>query len=77
MADAKPLKRRLREAVTAGHLDAGTAEAGLAAGILSASEAQILREAAVATQEVIAVDDFAAEDLAVLHRSGPPRVVAA
>lgn len=77
VAEAKPLKRRLRDAIAAGHLGAETADAGLAAGILSASEAQLLREAATAVQEVIAVDDFAAEEMAALRRNGPQRVVAA
>jgi acyl-CoA dehydrogenase len=61
--DSQGLVTRLRRAVKVGQLQEATAEAGLEAGILSASEAQLLREAAAAVQEVIQVDDFAAEEM--------------
>ena len=76
-AEARPLSRRLREAMAAGHLASDTAEAGLAAGILSAAEAQLIREAALAVQEVIAVDDFSPEEMAGARHSGAHRFVAA
>jgi hypothetical protein len=52
----------LREAVKAGRLkgemDAEQATAGVAAGIITAAEADIVREAHEARREVIRVDDF-------------------
>lgn len=63
VSESKPLARRLQEAVKAGHIDEASPEAGLRAGILTAAEAQLMREAAVAVREVIAVDDFSHEEM--------------
>ncbi|HEX4869679.1 MAG TPA: acyl-CoA dehydrogenase [Moraxellaceae bacterium] len=77
MADSKPLHRRLREAVNAGHLTEPTAEAGLKAGILTPAEAQLMREAALAVRDVINVDDFSNEELSGERKPASRRFVAA
>lgn len=77
VAEAKPLSRRLKEAVAAGHLAEATADAGLKAGILSTAEAQLMREAAVAVRDVINVDDFSNEEMSGERTSAAHRFVAA
>ncbi|MCC2636966.1 MAG: hypothetical protein K0Q68_685 [Moraxellaceae bacterium] len=77
VSESHPLTRRLKEAVTAGHLTDTTPEAGLKAGILTAAEAQLLREAAIAVREVIAVDDFSNEELSGERTTAARRFVAA
>jgi acyl-CoA dehydrogenase len=61
---AEPVEARLRDAVKAGRLYGGSdmelAEAGLAAGVITEDEAEIVRKAHEARREVIRVDDFPA-----------------
>jgi len=62
---AEPVEKRVRDAVRAGRLTAGSEERqleeGLTAGIITAAEAEIVRQATAARREVIRVDDFPAD----------------
>ena len=65
---AEPLEKRLRvEGVKTGRITAldlpGQIEQALAAGLLNASEAQLLRDYDRKVMDIINVDDFATEDL--------------
>jgi acyl-CoA dehydrogenase len=61
---AEPVERKLREAVREGRLvggaDARQVEEGVAAGIISAEDAELVRLALAARTEVIRVDEFPA-----------------
>ncbi|MDH3703433.1 MAG: DUF1974 domain-containing protein, partial [Alphaproteobacteria bacterium] len=57
MIAAEPIERRLRDSAL------GSIEEGLAAGLISESEAALLTEAAQAARAAIMVDDFAPEDI--------------
>lgn len=64
----EPLERQLSKAVTAGTVTGDTAEARLVAAVhaevLSAQEAELIRETRAEVAEIIAVDDFTTEELA-------------
>ena len=68
---AIPVETKLRDAVRAGRLDRAPGylldELGRDAGVISASEYQLLQEAEAARNEVIAVDAFNAETFRSLH----------
>ena len=67
MSDAEPLERRLLKARRAGRLDAitweGRLEQALEKNLLKPNEAELLKKARTKTLEVIAVDEFEAEEL--------------
>jgi acyl-CoA dehydrogenase len=62
---AEPVEKRLREAVKAGRLAGGSddrlLEEGVKSGIIGAAEAELVRQANAARQDVIRVDDFPAD----------------
>lgn len=62
---AEPLERKLREALKAGRLTAGSdeqlLEQGLLKGVISVVEKELIQEAMAARKEVIRVDDFPAD----------------
>jgi acyl-CoA dehydrogenase len=73
---AEPLEKKLRvEGVKTGRITAldlpGQIEQGLAAGILGASEAQLLREYDRKVMDIVNVDDFATEELMAGVQAAP------
>ncbi len=62
----EPLRRRLRQA------EAGGIDQALERGVISREEAERLRQAEAAVARVIAVDDFAPEELSPLARQKAP-----
>ena len=67
LQDAHSLQKKLHKAVKAGQVQEqpgqSLIDAALAAGVLSADEAQSLHQAEAARRVVIDVDDFAKEEL--------------
>lgn len=58
VVETQPLTERLHHAVKAGQITEPSPEAGLRAGVISSAEAQQLRDAEAAVDQVIRVDDF-------------------
>lgn len=63
VTDTKGIETKMREARKAGLLKGETAGDAFQAGIISAAEAQLLHDTAIAVREVIMVDDFSREEL--------------
>lgn len=63
VTDMKVIESKLREARKNGLLQGEKPEDGVAAGIISTAEAQLLHDTAAAVREVIMVDDFSQEEL--------------
>lgn len=63
VTDTKAIEAKLREARKAGLLQGENPQDGVAAGIISAAEAQLLEDTAAAVRVVIDVDDFSNEEL--------------
>jgi acyl-CoA dehydrogenase len=73
---AEPLEKRIRvEGVKTGRITAldlpGQIEQALAAGLVDAAEAALLREYDRKVMEIVDVDDFAGEELAAAVQAGP------
>lgn len=75
LAEARPLHKKLHEALKSGQVKPAAGEpaieAALQAGVLQPAEAQTLRDAEAARRKVIDVDDFSKEELS--HTDGKIR----